>query len=247
MFSIFKKKKTVTSSSYFPITTDIHSHILPGIDDGSPDVETSLALIYDLIKLGITSSIATPHIIGDMYRNNAETIGVALDKLRNALVEKQINFKVNAAAEYMLDDYFLGLLKDKTPLLTLKDNKVLTEFSYAEKPYNIQHMVFSIITEGYQPLLAHPERYGYFHHDFKQYHSLKDLGFLLQVNLLSLTGYYGKPVAKAAAYIIKNDLASFTATDLHHERHMQALHHPTNRAIFEEVFKGKNMNKEMVF
>jgi protein-tyrosine phosphatase len=247
MFSIFKKKKATTSSSYFPITTDIHSHILPGIDDGSPDVETSLTLIDGLIKLGITSSIATPHIIGDMYRNNAETIGAALDKLQKALAEKQIDFRVNAAAEYMLDDYFLALLKNKTPLLTLKDNKVLTEFSYAEKPYNIQQMVFSIITEGYQPLLAHPERYGYFHNDFKQYNSLKDLGFLLQVNLLSLTGYYGKPVAKAAAYIIKNDLASFTATDLHHERQMQALHHPTNRAIFEEVFKGKNMNEEMNF
>jgi protein-tyrosine phosphatase len=247
MFSIFKKKKTITLSSYFPITTDIHSHILPGIDDGSPDVETSLALIDGLIKLGITSSIATPHIIGDMYRNNAETVGNALAILRNALAEKQINFKVNAAAEYMLDDYFLALLKNKTPLLTLKDNKVLTEFSYAEKPYNIQQMVFSIITEGYQPLLAHPERYGYFHNDFKQYHSLKDLGFLLQVNLLSLTGYYGKPVAKAAAYIIKNDLASFTATDLHHERHMQALLHPTNRVIFKEIFYGKNMNVEMIF
>ncbi len=247
MFSIFKKKKTTTLSSYFPITTDIHSHILPGIDDGSPDVETSLALIDGLIKLGITSSIATPHIIGDMYRNDAETIAVALDTVRNALQQNQIDFKVNAAAEYMLDDYFLGLLKNKTPLLTLKENKVLTEFSYAEKPYNIQQMVFSIITEGYQPLLAHPERYGYFHNDYKQYHSLTDLGFLLQVNLLSLTGYYGKPVAKAAAYLIKNDLASFTATDLHHHRHMEALHHPTNRAIFEEVFKGKTMNEEMVF
>jgi protein-tyrosine phosphatase len=247
MFSIFKKKKSVISSSYFPIATDIHSHILPGIDDGSQDVETSLVLIDGLIKLGITSSIATPHIIGDMYRNNAETIGAALSKLKNALAEKQINFKVNAAAEYMLDDYFLTLLKNKTPLLTLKENKILTEFSYAEKPYNIQQMVFSIITEGYQPLLAHPERYGYFHNDYKQYHSLKELGFLLQVNLLSLTGYYGKPVAKAATYIIKNDLASFTATDLHHQRHMQAIQHLKNRAIFEEVFKGKVINEEMSF
>ncbi len=247
MFSIFKKKNPIASSSYFPITTDIHSHILPGIDDGSPDVETSLTLIDGLIKLGIKNSIATPHIIGDMYRNNAETINDALAILKNALAQKQIDFKVQAAAEYMLDDYFLELLKNKTALLTLKENKVLTEFSYAEKPYNVQQMVFSIITEGYQPLLAHPERYGYFHNDYKQFHLLKDLGFLLQVNLLSLTGYYGKPVAKAAAYIIKNDLASFTATDLHHERHMQALQHPTNRAIFAEVFNGKNMNEEMSF
>jgi protein-tyrosine phosphatase len=247
MFSFFKKKSPAFSTSYFPITTDIHSHILPGIDDGSPDVQTSVVLIKGLIQLGIKNSIATPHIIGDMYRNNADTINDALHKLQDELTKQQIDFKVNAAAEYMLDDYFMALLKDKTPLLTLKENKVLTEFSYAEKPYNIQQMVFGIITEGYQPILAHPERYGYFHNDYKQYHLLKDLGFLLQVNLLSLTGYYGKPVAKAAAYIIKNDLASFTATDLHHDRHMQALHHPTNRAIFEDIFKGKNMNDEMSF
>jgi protein-tyrosine phosphatase len=247
MFSFFKKKPISLSSGYFPITTDIHSHILPGIDDGSPDLQTSITLVQGLIKLGIKNSIATPHIIGDMYRNNAETINEALQKLREELNTQQIDFKVNAAAEYMLDDYFMNLLKNKTPLLALKENKILTEFSYAEKPYNIQQMVFAIITEGYQPLLAHPERYSYFHNDYKQYHLLKDLGFLLQVNLLSLTGYYGKPVAKAAAYIIKNDLASFTATDLHHERHMQALHYPPNRAIFEKVFEGKTMNEEMIF
>jgi tyrosine-protein phosphatase YwqE len=247
MFSLFKKKKPILSNSYFPITTDIHSHILPGIDDGSPDIETSLLLVNGLMELGITRSIATPHIIGDMYRNDAQTIAVALKKLQEALSEKQIDFKVHAAAEYMLDDYFLELLQDQIPLLTLKDNIVLTEFSYAERPYNIEKMLFSIITEGYQPILAHPERYGYFHNDTKQYHHLKDIGFLLQVNLLSLTGYYGKPVAKAAAYILKNKLASFTATDLHHQRHMQALHNPTNRAIFEEVFNGKIMNEEMLF
>ena len=116
-----------------------------------------------------------------MYRNNADTISTALTTLKNALAEKQIDFKVQAAAEYMLDDYFLGLLKNKIPLLTIKENKVLTEFSYAEKPYNVQQMVFSIITEGYQPVLAHPERYGYFHNDYKQYHALKDLGFLMTI------------------------------------------------------------------
>jgi protein-tyrosine phosphatase len=249
MFSLFKKKQSSFSfpNGYFPIITDIHSHILPGIDDGSPDVDTSIKLIQGLMELGIKQSIATPHIIGDMYRNDATTISNALNLLRNALVEKGIDYKVNAAAEYMMDDYFLQLLEKKTPLLTLKDNIVLTEFSYAERPSNVQQMVFSIITEGYQPILAHPERYPYYHNDLKQYDKLKDLGFLLQVNLLSLTGYYGKPVAKTAAYIIKNDLASFTATDLHHHRHMQALHNPINKTIFAETFKGKTFNEEMFF
>jgi protein-tyrosine phosphatase len=247
MLSFFKKKNTYTDNGYFPIQTDIHSHILPGIDDGSPDVETSLELIKGLMDLGITQSIATPHIIGDMFRNNAETINNALQTLRSSLIEKQINFSVNAAAEYMLDYYFLELLSKKIPLLTIKDNIVLTEFSYAERPQRVEQMLFSIITEGYNPILAHPERYAYYHADFKQYHHLNDIGFSLQVNLLSLTGYYGKEVAKAAAYIIKQDLATYTATDLHHHRHLQALSNPTNKAIFAELFEGKKINEEMMF
>jgi protein-tyrosine phosphatase len=248
MFSIFKKKQTYSApKGYFPILTDIHSHILPGIDDGSPNTEISLELIEGLMKLGIKKSIATPHIIGDMYRNDATTINAALLLLRNALVEKNIDFSVRAAAEYMLDDYFLQLLSNKVPLLTIKDNIILTEFSYAERPYNPQQLAFSMITEGYQPILAHPERYGYYHNDYKQYHELNDLGFLLQVNLLSLTGYYGKPVAKAASYIIKNNLAAFTATDLHHQRHLQALQHPKNQIIFADTFSGKTLNSTMDF
>ncbi len=248
MFSIFKKKNTVTiSKGYFPILTDIHSHILPDIDDGSPNIDTSINLIEGLMKLGIKKSIATPHIIADIYRNNAITINNALVLLKNEIIARGIDFDVSAAAEYMLDDYFFALLTNKIPLLTIKDNFVLTEFSYAERPYNPQQMVFCLITEGYQPILAHPERYGYYHNDYKQYHILNELGFLLQVNLLSLTGYYGKPVAKAANYIVKNNLAAFTATDLHHSRHLQALQLPTNQRIFAEIFAGKTFNTEMSF
>ncbi len=244
MFSIFKKTAPFPSP-YFPIVTDIHSHILPGIDDGSPDIETSLALIEGLMKLGITQSIATPHIIGDLYRNDASSINESLSLLKKTLLEKQIDFKVTAAAEYMLDAYFLELLELNKPLLTIKDNILLTEFSYADKPYNVEQLLFNIITEGYQPILAHPERYGYYHNDFKQYNYLNEIGFLLQVNLLSLTGYYGKPVAKAANYIIKNNLHSFVGTDLHHARHLSALSENKNRILFDEIFNNKKINEEM--
>ena len=247
MFSIFKKPVSTFSSDYFPIVTDIHSHILPGIDDGSPDIETSILLVEGLIKLGVSHSIATPHIIGDLYRNNYDTINNALTALRNALEEKQLKFKINAAAEYMLDAYFLELLQKKIPLLTLKNNLILTEFSYAERPFNVEKIIFAVITEGYQPILAHPERYAYYHNDYKQYHHLADLGFLLQVNLLSLTGYYGKAVAKAAAYIIKNKLVSFTGTDLHHLRHLDALNDPANKTVFAELFSGQTFNNDMIF
>lgn len=247
MFSIFKKKIPTNYSAYFPIVTDIHSHILPGIDDGSPDIDTSLILIDGLMKLGIKQSIATPHIIGDLYRNDATSINNSLSLLKETLKEKQIDFKVSAAAEYMLDAYFLELLSTKIPLLTVKDNLVLTEFSYADKPYSVEQIVFAIITEGYQPILAHPERYGYYHNDFKQYNFLNELGFLLQVNLLSLTGYYGKPAAKAANYLIKNNLASFVGTDLHHERHLDALSDNKNKILFREALNSKIFNEDMHF
>ena len=244
MLSFFKKKEILHDESYFPFTTDMHSHILPGIDDGSPDVETSLQLIKGLMKLGITSSVATPHIIGDMYRNDSKSVGNALAILQKSLADNDIDFKVSAAAEYMLDDYFLSLLSSGTGLLTLKDNYILTEFSYAARPDNVEETLFHIITEGYRPILAHPERYGYFHNDLKQYNRLRDIGFSLQVNLLSLTGYYGKGVQKAAEYLLKHELVSFAGSDLHHARHLEMLSHPDSRKAFEKAFAKAAFNEE---
>lgn len=242
MFGLFKKKKDAHVGIKLPFTTDMHSHILPGIDDGSPDVDTSILLIRGLMQLGITGSVATPHIIGDMYRNNPDTIFAAQSLLQAELDKEEINFHLAAAAEYMLDNYFFEMLSNKSLLLTVKDNLILTEFSYSSMPDHIEKMAFSILTEGYVPILAHPERYGYFHDNHKMFQRLKDLGFLLQVNLLSLTGYYGKEVEKMALYLVRNDLVSFIGTDLHHERHLQAITDPKNTGIFNEVLGNRAWN-----
>ncbi len=235
MFSFFSKKKHTETDFYFPISTDIHSHVLPGIDDGSPDVATSLELINGLVALGVKKSVATPHIISDLYRNTPETIHAALQQLQEALQQARIDFEVTAAAEYMLDEGFFSLLDAGAPLLCVRDKMILTEFSYNVRPDNPREISFKIITEGYTPILAHPERYAYFHFNVQSYHLLQDLGFLLQVNLLSLTGYYGAAVAKAARYIIRNRLATFTATDLHHHNHLAALQDAANKGIFKEL------------
>lgn len=243
MFSFFKNKKsTEPGSSYFPLRTDMHSHILPGIDDGSPDVETSISLIKGLMELGVTRSIATPHIIGDLYRNDSNTINAALKILQDELRKQEINFQVSAAAEYMLDSYFFELLNDKVKLLTIQDNIILTEFSYASLPEDPGKMSFAIIMEGYSPILAHPERYPYYYSNYKMYHHLADLGFLLQVNLLSLTGYYGKEAYKVAQYLLKNDLVSYVGTDMHHERHCRALSDKRNLASFSKFLSHREWN-----
>jgi len=235
MFSIFNKKKPEGGGFFFPITTDIHSHILPGIDDGAPHVEASLVLIKGLMALGVTESIATPHIISDLYRNTPDTIAAALTQVKAALLKENIDYTVRAAAEYMLDETFFKQLEAGTPLLCVKEKHILTEFSYSVQPDNPREMSFKIQTNGYTPILAHPERYAYFHSNNNAYHLLQDLGFLLQVNLLSLTGYYGAAVTKAAHYIIRNRLASFTATDLHHPKHLAALQEAAQKGIFREI------------
>lgn len=243
MFSLFKKKTPIiTQPGSFPVTTDIHSHILPGIDDGSPDINTSLQLIKGLYELGIRKCIATPHIIGDLYRNTPETIGAALELTKQACVTAGIDMELSAAAEYMLDDHFMQLLQQNAPLLTLHRNLVLTEIPYSIPPNNLDEMAFNIITGGYQPVLAHPERYFYFHKNFEEYHRLKELGFHLQVNLLSLNGYYGKTVARAARYILDKGLAGLVGTDLHHGRHLAALQNPDNRMVFNKYLSVKKYN-----
>lgn len=244
MFSFFKKKPkpAFTGPLLLPVSQDLHSHILPGIDDGSPDIETSIRLVKGLYDLGIRKTVATPHIIADMFRNTPETINAALDKLRTAVKKEGIAIEISAAAEYMLDDYFLKLLRSKNKLLTVHKNIVLTEQSYATPTGNLNEIAFEMAGAGYKPIMAHPERYAFYHNNYDAYTHLKDMGFLLQVNLLSLTGYYGKGVARAARYLFEREMVDFVGTDLHHDRHLDMLRHPESIRIFNEVTGEKKYN-----
>jgi protein-tyrosine phosphatase len=243
MFSLFKRKtNSAAPPLQLPISCDIHSHILPGIDDGSPNVETSLMLVKGIYDLGIRRTVATPHIIGDLYRNTPETINAALAILKEAVAKEGINIEIGAAAEYMLDDYFMKLLRNNAPLLAIHKKIILTEQSYATPTSNLNEISFELVSAGYRPIMAHPERYFYYHNDYEQYAHLKDMGFLLQVNLLSLTGYYGKPVAKAARYIFDNNLADLVGTDLHHDRHLRLLQDKNSLALFEKYLSRKSYN-----
>lgn len=242
MLNFLKKKEGLVLKGFSWLSQDMHSHLLPGIDDGSPDVETSISLLKKLSKAGINKFICTPHIIGDLYRNTPETIQNALEILKKAVKENGMDIELSAAAEYMLDDYFLSILNNGKPLLTLEGNHILTELSYYTMPTNLEEITFEIMTTGYQPIMAHPERYPYYHKDYEAYNRLKELGYLLQVNLLSLIGYYGKNVEKAAIYIIKNNLASFVGTDLHHFKHLGALTHRKSVKKFEKYLGDKVYN-----
>jgi tyrosine-protein phosphatase YwqE len=202
---------------------DFHNHLLPGIDDGSPDVETSLTLFRGLADLGFTQLICTPHIIADTHPNTPETIANAAQHLKTESQKLGVNLDFRYAAEYMLDDTFQNALSTKKPLLKLHNNRILVEFSYIQKPSRVENFSFELQISGYEPVLAHPERYMYYHKQLGYYEHLKDLGFELQLNLLSLTPYYGKEVQKVANHLLKNRMYDFACTDMHHIRHLEAM------------------------
>ena len=203
---------------------DFHNHILPGIDDGSPDLETSLRLLRGLKHLGFDSVKASPHIIADTHPNTPQSIKDAFDLLNEFLNSQSVSPVSGFASEYMMDDIFLSNLKSKKPLLCVKDRFVLVELSYANKPEHLEDYSFQMQIDGYVPILAHPERYGYYHKNAESnYEYLKDLGFDFQLNLLSLTPYYGKEVQKVAQDLLEQGYYDYACTDLHHDRHLEAL------------------------
>lgn len=242
MFGLFKKKSAVSVAAeinYGGIKTDMHSHLLPGIDDGSPDAATSVAYIKAMMKLGYEKFITTPHIYPDLYPNTRETILAAHGVLQQKLKEEQVDVEIIPAAEYFIDDLFADRLKNKEPLLTIHKNWVLVEISFMTPPPDLNNILFDLIVHGYQPVLAHPERYSFYHNQKEIFHRFKDQGCLLQINLLSLSGYYGRGVQEAAQYMLQEKIVDLIGTDLHHQRHLDAMHHP---ALFADVQKALQTN-----
>jgi tyrosine-protein phosphatase YwqE len=174
---LFFKKKEIPLDEFFPKGfVDMHSHLLPGIDDGAKDLDTSIALIQKMSSYGIKNFITTPHVLGDMYPNTPEIIKSKLNEVREALQKRNItDITIDAAAEYMLDEQFSAIL-EKDKLLTLKDNYILVEMSYFNAPINLYEILFEIQLKGYKPVIAHPERYNFYHNDFKHYYKLKTAG-----------------------------------------------------------------------
>ncbi|MFY9243727.1 MAG: CpsB/CapC family capsule biosynthesis tyrosine phosphatase [Polaribacter sp.] len=220
----FFKSKEISLNEFFPEGfVDIHSHLLPGIDDGAKDLDDSIALIEKMASYGIKKFITTPHILGDLYPNTPGIIKSKLEEVRNELKKRNITgISIDAAAEYMMDEQFSAIL-DKGDLMTLKDNLVLVEMSYFSPPINLYDILFQLQLKGYKPVLAHPERYFTYHNNPKEFQKLKTAGCLFQLNLLSFTEHYGKPVQKTTQLLLKQGLYDFVGSDTHHLKHLEML------------------------
>jgi protein-tyrosine phosphatase len=232
VFSIFKKKPQPVANLE-SIGCDMHSHFIPGIDDGSPDVETSMLLIRGLVELGYRKLITTPHVNNDFFRNTPEIILSGCDRVSQEIRRQGVAVEFAAAAEYLIDDGFMDNLSRTATFLPLKGNMVLVELSFIVPAINLREVLFDLQLKGYQPVLAHPERYLYFAGNKGWYDQLRESGCLFQLNLLSFAGHYGHETRELASYLVKKKYVDFLGTDMHHSGHLDLLRH--SPAVYKAV------------
>ena len=217
----------------------MHSHLIPGIDDGAKTLEDSLHLIRRLKSLGYQKLITTPHIMSEYFPNTPERIRAGLAKVKAALEEAQIDIELEAAAEYYLDDVFMRQLREKAPLMTFGDRYILVELSTFSESINVKEIIFQLKTQGYRPILAHPERYPYYASRIKEFYQIKEMGCQLQANLLSLNGHYGVGPKKMAISLLEADLIDYLGTDLHREKHLDKIN-----SLFQDRRVAKLLKKK---
>jgi len=243
--NLFHKGKLLKSVDLSVLKTDMHSHLIPGIDDGSDTLETSMELIKGMMGLGFKKIITTPHIQGEFYQNTPKIIMDGLEKVKREMKKQFIHVEIEAAAEYLIDDKFEEKYKD-AKLLTFGENYLLVEFSYFNEHPNWKKYFFDLQVEGYKVILAHPERYSYFFRIPQKYEELKDRGVLFQLNLLSLAGYYSADVKKVAEKLIDLGMIDLVGTDMHNNVYMQWAQTARSEVYLKKIVdSGKLMNSSL--
>lgn len=239
MFGIFKKKDFLADcipDKY----TDIHTHTLPGLDDGSKSFEQTRDLLQSMIDLGFGQVFATPHTIADLYPNTKETIQRKYAKTVEEVAEQTLHLKYQFSSEYMIDDKFEALVKNDD-LIPIREKYILVEMSYINPPIFLADVLFLMVSKGYTPILAHPERYNFYRGEKSAYEQLKRMGCKFQLNLLSTVGYYGSSVAKTANMLLKEGMYDFSGSDVHHENHIKAFY---ERLVIKETGLLKDLLKK---
>jgi tyrosine-protein phosphatase YwqE len=246
MFS-WLKSKPLSPPIPWGLKVDIHNHVLPGIDDGAKNMDQTIGLLQGIQSLGFDEVIATPHIAAGIYLNTRETISSAYGAVQYASCRKEQSLR-GFAAEYMLDDYFdrqisTGLLCLPNPA---EKKYVLVEFPYMDLPYHWHDSIFDLRRAGYTPILAHPERYNYIKPSI-MLERIKGAGLMFQLNLLSLSPYYGKTVMNLAHFYLKEGLYDFAATDIHHEYHLAGLKKMSLDPVISEQIANYSFKNNLIF
>ncbi len=248
--SIFHKifgSKNGPSAKQFvnPIEVEFHSHLIPAVDDGVETLEQSLEILNGFQQMGIRKVITTPHIMSDFYKNSRNNLIPILGEIHTKLKEMGSKLEVEVAAEYMIDDAFIPKIEAGELLCFGPEKKhVLIELPFMTEPAIFKEALFELQVAGYKPILAHPERYSYFAYKKSDYEELKNRGILFQVNLLSLIGYYSKPVMETAQFLIDQKMIDVVGSDTHHIRHQQLLPEVYNSKYYKKVCELDLLNNQ---
>ena len=250
MVSFFQKifgkpEEPAVTAQLSALKADMHSHLLPGLDDGAETLEQSLELVEKMVGFGYEKLIMTPHIMGDFYKNTPEGIREKLDLLQNAVAEKGWNIQLGCAAEYYLDEWFVKRLENNDKLLTFGDNYLLFETSYINEPRVLGETVFAMQSLGYKPVMAHPERYTYLYGKFDDLVKLKELGVLMQINLNSLSGYYSEGAKRVAEKLIDAKMVDMAGSDAHSLKHLHYLQKAAATKYFGKLVSLPLLNAQL--
>lgn len=219
LFDFLKRKQPK-----LPFVTDIHCHIVPGVDDGSPDIEYSEILLDDMDYMGLKRIFVSPHVTQDKFENTVETLTEPFASLQSAAKEINPAMELHCHAEYRLDQFFMQRLGSEETLPCLPGNYILVENSFGQEPYDLDSVMFDLRMKGYTPILAHPERYKYYNQlNRGRYAELHAAGILFQINLLSLSGHYGKTERATALELLEAGWVQFIGSDIHRQRHTYSI------------------------
>lgn len=222
------------------LRTDIHSHLIPGIDDGARDLETSLSLLRELEGLGYRKVITTPHVKSEVFPNDVRKLDLLCRDLRRHASEAGIGLDIEVGAEHFIDDSFMQRIEEGD-LKIFGDNYLLVELPFYAAPFGLEEILFDLQINGYRLVLAHPERYLYWVDDFSRFTSLKDRGILFQMNIMSLSLYFGKPVLDLARRLIENNMVELLGSDTHHQKHIEAIKEALHSPLLDKLIQSGNI------
>lgn len=240
MLNFFKKKKDPYKLN--TLKTDLHSHLLPALDDGVESFDESVEIIKEMRDLGFKKIITTPHIMKDFYDNSIEAIKEKANELKLILKEQSIDVTIEVAAEYYLDEHLLELIDKEDELLTFGDRYLLFETSFMNQPFYLNDFIFKAKSRGFNPVLAHPERYAYIQSNPELVDDLITRGVFLQLNINSISGYYSKPVKKMAEKLIDSKKIHFLGSDCHNKNHLNTLKDSITEKYFRKALSLRLLN-----
>jgi len=245
LLDIFKKKQLLPPS-VLPLEVDIHSHLIPSIDDGIQSIEEGLDILRAMVDLGYKKVITTPHTMMESFPNTPKIIHNGFELMKTAIADANIPIKMEVATEYFLDESFIERLDNDEPLMTFGDNYVLFETSFINEPPFLKEATFKMTIKGYKPVYAHPERYLYLIENETLLEEMVDRSVFFQLNLNSLSGAYSKPVQKFAEKLIDKKIVNFVGTDCHHIGHIDFLKQATQTKYFKKLLDLDLLNNTLL-